>query len=185
MGASPARFVRANLTPSEVDELAVVDRLAGELLSHLEDNAERIGAAHVHNAPSSAIQLIVSDLLRARLGFQEEVILTRADGFVTSARPDFFFRLAEGRGILAEVERGGAVNNNHDLKDLWKAHVAPDAQHLFLIVPYANWTPDGGPRERPFKRVKHRLGAFFGDPRREVDIVSLHVFGYGNPDHSG
>jgi len=165
--------------------MAIVDELAEQLESHLEASIHRIGAAHVHNAPSSAIQSIVSDLLEAQLGFKEEVILTPAESFVTSARPDFFYRLEEGRGILAEVERGGAVNNNHDLKDLWKAHVAPDAQHLFLIVPFANWTPDGNPRERPFKRVQHRLGAFFGDPRREVDIVSLHVFGYGDQVHSG
>ena len=154
MGVSPARFVRAHPSSVELDELIVVDRLADELASHLDASADRIGAAHVHNAPSSAIQTIVSELLRAQLGFQEEVILTRAEGFVTSARPDFFYRLGEGRGILAEVERGGAVNNNHDLKDLWKTHVAPDAQHLFLIVPFANWTPDGEPRERPFKRVQ-------------------------------
>jgi hypothetical protein len=24
-----------------------------------------------------------------------------------------------------------------------------------------------------------RLGSFFGDPRREIDVVSFHVFGYG------
>jgi hypothetical protein len=28
---------------------------------------------------------------------------------VTYARPDFFFRLAPERGILAEVERGGTT----------------------------------------------------------------------------
>ena len=184
MGVATARFVKSELTSDEVQELAQVDTLSRELSQHLEANAARISIAHVHNAPSSAIQSIVSDLLREQLGFEEEVILTPADGFVTLARPDFYYRLADGRGILAEVERGGAVNNNHDLKDLWKAHIAPDAQHLFLIVPITNWTPSGSPRERPFKRVAHRLGAFFGDPRREVDIVSLNVFGYGNQNHS-
>ncbi len=58
------------------------------------------------------------------------------------------------------MERGVTTLNNHDLKDMLKAHIAPDAQHLFL-------------------RVCRRLGAFFGDPRREVDVLSLHVFGYG------
>lgn len=82
--------------------------------------------------------------------------------------------------MLAEVERGDAVNSNHDLKDLWKAHVAPDAQHLFLVVPNSNWTPEGSPRERPFRRVAHRLGAFFGEPRREIDLPNLHVLGYGD-----
>ena len=184
MGVSPARFVRASLTPEEAIEMATVDRLAADLATHLELSAGPIGSAHVHNAPSSAIQSIVSELLRAHLGFLEERILTHDVGFTTGARPDFYFRLGPDRGILAEVERGGAVANNHDLKDLWKTHIAPDAQHLFLIVPYANWKPDGQPRERPFQRVRHRLGTFFGDPRREIDVVSLYIFGYGDETHS-
>lgn len=59
-------------------------------------------------------------------------------------------------------------------------HVARDAHHLFLVVPTANWNEAGLPRERPFTRVAHRLAAFFGDPRREVDVLSAHVFGYGS-----
>lgn len=171
--------MRSNLSNAEKLELVTVDGLANDLATHIEASSIRIGTAHVHGAPSSAIQSIVSELLCAQLGFQEELGLTQDQGFITSARPDFYYNLGPGRGILAEVERGGAVANNHDLKDLWKAHVAPDAQHLFLIVPFANWRPDGLPRERPFLRVTHRLGSFFGDSRREIDIVSLHVFGYG------
>jgi hypothetical protein len=89
------------------------------------------------------------------------------------------YSLGDGRGVIAEVERGGTTTNNHDLKDLWKAHIAPDAQHLFLIVPNANWRAAGTARERPFALVQRRLGAFFGNPRREIDVLSLHVFGYG------
>ena len=119
-----------------------------------------------------------SELLTHELGFREEVVLTPQDGLVTQARPDFFYRLSAERGILAEVERGGTTTNNHDLKGLWKAHVAPDAQHLFLIVPMNNWRADGSPREKPYRLVARRLGAFFGDPRREIDVLSVHVFGY-------
>jgi len=97
---------------------------------------------------------------------------------VTRARPDFVFRLGAERGVIAEVERGGTTTNNHDLKDLWKTHVAQDAQHLFLIVPNNNWREDGRPREKPIPLVSRRLGAFFGDPRREIDVISVHVFGY-------
>ncbi len=104
--------------------------------------------------------------------------MTPQSGLVTQARPDFFFELLDGRGIIAEVERGGTITNNHDLKDLWKAHVAPDAHHLFMIVPHNNWKEDGSPRERPFQTVARRLGAFFGDPRREIDVLSVHVFAY-------
>jgi hypothetical protein len=174
-----ARFVRGTLTPAEADEVRRVDGLAAKLRAHLEESEDAIAAVHIHRAPSSAVQAIVAELLRARLSFREEVVLTPELGFVTSARPDFFLRLGDGRGVLAEVERGGTTTNNHDLKDLWKAHIAPDAQHLFLVVPHANWAQGGRAREKPFLRVSRRLGAFFGDARREVDVVSLHVFGYG------
>lgn len=106
-------------------------------------------------------------------------MLTPEMGFVTQARPDFYFRPGDGRGVLAEVERRGTTTNNHDLKDIWKAHIANDAQHLFLVVPNANWAASGLPREKPFARVAKRLAAFFGDDRREIDVLSAHVFGYG------
>lgn len=87
-------------------------------------------------------------------------------------RPDFVSPLADGRGIVAEVERGVTTTNNHDLNDIWKVHIAQDAQHLFLVVPAANWNGAGLARERPFARVSNRLAAFFGGPRREVDVLS-------------
>src|SRR5215213_5246418 len=167
------------MTTEETREMARVDALASELREHLRASASEIAQVHVYRAPSSAVQKIVSELLRERLGFGEEVVLTPEYGFVTAARPDFYYGLSPGRGILAEVERGGTTTNNHDLKDLWKAHISPDAQHLFLVVPHANWAQAGHAREKPFVRVSRRLAAFFGDARREVDVVSLHVFGYG------
>ena len=174
------RCVKQHLSADEGAELATVDRLAQNLARYLQEQESVIEEAHVYGAKSSAIQSIVSELLRGRLGFGEEVLLTADMGVVTRARPDFYFAIAPGRGILAEVERGGAVNNNHDIKDFWKAHVSPDAQHLFLVVPNSNWSEDGSPREKPFRRVCKRLSPFFGDPRREVDVISLHIFGYGS-----
>ena len=173
------RCVRGHLSEQEISDLVVVDGLAQDLARYLEQHGTAIEEAHVHGAQSSAIQSIVSELLRDKLGFKEEVLLTADMGVVTRARPDFYYPIRPGRGVLAEVERGGAVNNNHDIKDFWKAHVSTDAQHLFLIVPNSNWSQDGSPREKPFRRVCRRLAPFFGDPRREVDVVSLHVFGYG------
>jgi hypothetical protein len=167
------------MTPEESEEMERVDALASALRNHLRTSAPDIARVHVHQASSSAVQKIVSELLRERLGFKEEVVLTPEQGFVTSARPDFYYALSQGRGILAEVERGGTTTNNHDIKDLWKTHIAPDAQHLFLVVPHANWAQAGHAREKPFLRVSRRLAAFFGDARREVDVVSLHVYGYG------
>jgi hypothetical protein len=172
------RWTRLNVSSEETAELALVDELATSLDQHIRDASEDLKVLHVHGAPSKAIQDRLGALLRDELRFDEEVVLTPQDGLVTRARPDFFFRINDSRGILAEVERGGATTNNHDLKDLWKAHVAPDAHHLFLIVPNNNWRADGTARERPFPLVARRLGAFFGDPRREIDVLSVHVFGY-------
>ena len=140
--------------------------------------AEAVGmlADHLRH---SVIQAIVAEVLTGELGFGQEVVLTPQDGIVTRARPDFVYELSPGRGVMAEVERGGTVNNNHDLKDLWKAHIAEDIQHLFLVVPNSNWTGLGQAREKPYPRVLNRIGAFFGNPRREVDVLSAHVFGYG------
>ncbi|WP_323792205.1 hypothetical protein [Nocardioides sp.] len=174
-----SRFTRAALTDKETEEIARVDDLAQQLSAHLQESEPAIARVHIHRAQSMAVQRIVAGLLQGVIGFSEEVVLTPQDGFVTQARPDFYFSLDAGRGILAEVERGGTTTNNHDLKDLWKAHIAPDAQHLFLVVPLANWNEAGRVREKPFARVSSRLAAFFGDPRREVDVLSLHVFGYG------
>ncbi len=172
------RHVRSALSDGEVTELARVDALAQHLLTELNLRAEAITAAHVHGASSGAIQALVSAILKQELGFDEEVVVRPEDAFVTQARPDFFFDLGDDRGVLAEVERGGTTTNNHDLKDLWKTHVSPNAHHLFLVVPQSNWKPDGSAREKPYPIVARRLGAFFGNPRREIDVVSLHVYGY-------
>lgn len=173
-----ARHVKRTVPPDRAEELAAVDSLAARLVAHIAATRDEIALLHVHGASSKAIQDHFAKLLREDLGFGEEVVLTAQSGLVTHARPDFFFELQHGRGIIAEVERGGTTTNNHDLKDLWKAHVAPDAHHLFLMVPRNNWRADGSPRERPFQIVARRLGAFFGDPRREIDVLSVHVFAY-------
>lgn len=170
--------MKAVIPPEHTAELAVVDGLARRLAEHIASTRNAIATIHVHGAPSKAIQDHIATLLRVELGFGEEVVLTPQTGFVTQARPDFFYRLSPSRGVIAEVERGGTTTNNHDLKDLWKAHIAPDAHHLFLIVPRNNWKADGTPRERPFQLVSRRLGAFFGEPRREIDVLSAHVFAY-------
>jgi len=176
------RFLRSDAVTGYADELARVDQLANQLAVHLAATEARIDVVHQHQAASSVVQVLVSELLREQLNFTEELVIPSEMGLVTRARPDFYFQLADGRGILAEVERGGTTTNNHDLKDMWKAHISPSAQHLFLIVPNANWNEARLPRERPYNRVVQRVASFFGDPRREVDVLSVHVFGYGRAD---
>lgn len=172
------RLQRSRLEDHLTSVLAV-DQLADRLRTALEDHAEAIDLAHVHGASSAAVQRIVSTILKDELGFDEEVLLTAQDGIVSKPRPDFYYSLGPSEGVIAEVERGGTVTNNHDLKDIWKAHIAHDVQHLFLIVPNSNWREDGRSRERPFVRVTHRMSAFFGEARREIDVLTCHVFGYG------
>ena len=172
------RHTKAVVPPEHSSEQAVVDALAQRLLEHIRDTSGEIANVHVHGAKSLAVQAHFAKLLRLELKFGEEVVLTPQSGFVTQARPDFFFRLGPGRGVIAEVERGGTTTNNHDLKDLWKAHLSPDSHHLFLIVPWNNWKADGSARERPFQIVARRIGAFFGDARREIDVQSAHICAY-------
>lgn len=176
--AEYTRFVRRSVTAAERRELVRVDQLAAQVASSLNSIAEMIVRVHVHNAPSKVVQELVAERLRSDLSFAEERILDPQDGFVSRARPDIYFDLGSGRGILAEVERGGTVTNNHDLKDMWKTHMAREAQHLFLVVPMSNANRAGTSREKPYLRVTSRIGAFFGDERREVDVLSAHIFGY-------
>lgn len=182
MATAYERFVRSDAGSGLAAELDVVDGLARRLVAHLDSRSADVDRAHQHTAQSRTIQALVSALLTGELGFSEEVVIEPDAGLVTRARPDFYFALGPGRGVLAEVERGGTTTNNHDLKDLWKAHISPYAQHLFLVVPNANWNSEKKAREFPFPRVVRRLSSFFGDPRREVDVLSAHVFGYGRTD---
>jgi len=173
------RWIRSAPSSAEIAEIDQVDLLAESLKAHIESSATTIALLHIHGASSKSLQDHFALLLEGELGFEQEVVLTPQSGLVTRARPDFIYRFKDtDRGILAEVERGGTTTNNHDLKDLWKVHVAPDAHHLFLIVPNSNWREDGTAREKPFPLVARRLGAFFGDPRREIDVLSVNVFGY-------
>lgn len=164
--------------PSEAEELERVAELARQLKIHLEGDADAIALLHLHNAQSKAIQNRVGSLLERQLGFVSETVLTADEGLVTRARPDFFLPLSAGTGVIAEVERGGTTANNHDLKDLWKTHVAVNANHLFLIVPNELFNEAGAVREKPFPKVVRRMGAFFQTPRSYVDVLSVHIFGY-------
>lgn len=137
------RFQRSQVAARYVESIRSVDQLAARLRAALELESAAVDAAHIHGASSASVQRIVSSILKGHLGFDEEVVLTPETGIVSRPRPDFFYRLGPDEGVIAEVERGGTVTNNHDLKDMWKVHIAP------------------------------------GDPRREIDVLSCHVFGYG------
>ena len=172
------QLARPPADESERAELDAVADLAGRLRAHLDEDRTAIAELHRHGAQSKAIQDRVGSLLEERLHFVSEVVLTADDGLVTRARPDFFFPLSDRTGVIAEVERGGTTANNHDLKDLWKTHIAVNANHLFLVVPNELFNESGAVRERPFPKVVRRMSAFFQSPRSHVDVLSVHVFGY-------
>lgn len=168
---------RSKLTPVEAAEVAEVAALARDFLDHLRSIDADIDRLHVHGAQSRVIQELMTKWLVEEHAFSSEVIGVFDDG--RRLRPDFVGDLGSGRGILVEVERGGAVTNNHDLKDLWKCHLCTRTHHLFLLVPNANWNKAGAVRERPFLRTSSRLRSFFTDPRVFVDVLSAWVIGYG------
>ena len=154
MSVGYTSFTRSTLG-SRAAELGRVDELPAAR-DDLERSAADINAVHVHGAQSGDVQSIVAGCFgRTRIRGGDPV--RDEIGLTTQVRPDFIFHLESGRGILAEVERGGTTTNNHDLKDFWKTHIAPDAQHLFLVVPPANWSADGPARETPFLRVSAPL----------------------------
>jgi hypothetical protein len=90
------RHVKAIIPPEYAAEIEAVDRLAIRLTDHILATRDAIAAIHIHGARSQAIQDHFSLLLRVELGFGEGVVLTPQTGFVTQARPDFFFRLSPG-----------------------------------------------------------------------------------------
>ena len=165
-------------TPSETDEITCVRTLSDALVTHLRSIEPEIDAAHQPNAQSKAIQDLVNNWLVIE-GFESEYLGAFAETPGTKSRPDFYLDLGDERGILVEVERGGTVNNNHDLKDIWKCHLSERTQHLILMVPNRNFTREGKPREAPYNRSLARLGTFFKNPRTRIDVLSLTLIGYG------
>ena len=75
-----------------------MDRLAGQLRAALELESASIDAAHIHGASSSAVQRIVSSILKDHLGFDEEVVFDPETGIVSRPRPDFFSDSGQMKG---------------------------------------------------------------------------------------
>lgn len=173
-----AHLAVRNVPDTRAREMVMVSSLAEELRLYLESIERDIDAAHRPGALSKSIQDLVGVWLNKH-GFQEEYLHAFLETPGARSRPDFYLDLGQGRGVLAEIERGGAVTNNHDLKDVWKCHLSEKTQHLILLVPNRNFKEDGSKREAPFVRSKARLATFFQSTRTQVDMLSLSLFGYG------
>ncbi|KAA6334383.1 hypothetical protein EZS27_017304 [termite gut metagenome] len=91
-------------------------------------------------------------------------------------RPDYFLELGENKGIIMEVERGKTLANNMDLLDVWKCHICPCANFLFLIVPMIRPTKKGG-RTKAFDSVEKRISPFF-EKENYINVDAVFLFGY-------
>lgn len=170
----------AELKKAGIDETTAfraVSAKADELRRHLEEPQiqQRIRERHVHNANSTGIQEVILEGL-TRLGFQNEKTGLFSEYEVRALRPDYFCAVNNTTGILVEVERGKTLPNNMDILDLWKCHICPHANYLFLIVPKVRHKRDG--QETPqFSKVLRRLAPFF-EPANYVNVDAVFLFGY-------
>ena len=77
---------------------------------------------------------------------------------------------------MLEIERGKTITNNMDLLDMWKCHLCPSADFLFLVVP--NERPsENGQVIRAFESAARRLSTFF-EPQNYVNVEAVYLFGY-------
>lgn len=158
------------------EEAQEVRTLARSLHQHLSTPAAlaAIARANVPGASSSTVQATFESFANGA-GFENEKKGLFAD-IELSLRPDYFKRVGNS-GVLLEVERGKTTINNMDILDLWKCHVCPHANYLFLLVPTAlRQNVEMTPRNE-FAAVGRRLAKFF-EPRNYTNVRGLAIFGY-------
>ena len=151
--------------------------LADKILNHLNkpEIHKNIDEANKHGNKSQKIQEIVQGNVKL-LGFSSEKKGLFKNTPNPSLRPDFFKEIDSKNGILFEVERGKTRHNNMDLLDLWKCHICPKANFLFLLVPIKR--PQRNNDSLPvFSFVKKRMESFFSKDNY-VNVKAVFLFGY-------
>ena len=148
-----------------------VEKVALELRAHL-DNVEtktQINEVHKLHAKSQSIQKIFEPFL------VEKGFVSEKKGLFESyrLRPDLF---NSELGIIVEVERGRIKSNNMHLLDIWKCHLATQANHLFLIIPIERHRTNDKP-EKIFDYVSEVISSFFVEGNY-INIDSCYIFGY-------
>ena len=157
-------------------EFAEAVELATKLAGRMDADSMRASILGVHQLGGKSQQ--IQELLRndlEDLGFQNEKAGLFATLPVSALRPDFFRPVGKS-GIIAEVERGKTITNNMDLLDLWKCHICPHADFLYLIVPVARRS-ENGTVIKAFEQAARRLATFF-EPRNHVNVEAVFLFGY-------
>jgi hypothetical protein len=157
-------------------EAREVKILAHSLLAHL-STPEALTAIEKVNVPgaSSAMVQATFEAFARSVGFENEKRGLFAD-IELALRPDYFKRVGSS-GVLLEVERGKTTINNMDILDLWKCHVCPHANYLFLLVPIALRQNDDMRPRNEFATVTRRLKKFF-EPQNYTNVRGVVVFGY-------
>ena len=135
------------------------------------DIKDRIKLAHKIHASSQQIQDIFIDKAQ-EIGFTSE----RKNLFKDyNLRPDYYIDLKNNQGIIIEVERGKTLANNMDLLDVWKCHICPVANILFLIVPNVRQTNTR--KENIYPRVFKRISSFY-KKENYVNVDAIFLFEY-------
>ena len=156
-----------------------IECLANKILNHLNkpEIHKNIDKANKLGNTSQKIQEIVQEYVES-LGFSSEKKGLFKNTPNPSLRPDFFKEIDSENGILFEVERGRTRENNMDLLDLWKCHICPKANFLFLLVPIER--PKRNQKPGPvFNPVKSRVESFFSKDNY-VNVKAVFLFGYGS-----
>jgi hypothetical protein len=156
-------------------EFMEASSIAGQLKEYLRSElvSAEINKCHKINATSHEIQKIIDKEVQ-RLGFHSEKRGLFGD-MVKALRPDFYRRVGKS-GIILEVERGKTITNNMDLLDLWKCHICPYADFLYLIVPIERHSKNGN-TIKAFEVARRRLSTFF-EPKNYVNVEAVFLFGY-------
>ena len=138
--------------------------------------SSQVELVHKPNGNSQQIQSLLEVELR-RLEFAPEKKGLFKNYAVRSLRPDFYKKVGKS-GILVEIERGKTIANNMDILDLWKCHLCPEANFLFMVVPCERKS-NKGVITRTFDRVGKRMETFFDPMKRNyVNVEAVHLFGY-------
>lgn len=167
-------------------ELKKVRRLAHGLLRGMctTETQNRIAQNHLPDVSSRLIQAVIEPVA-VTLGFRSEANGLFEGSAAPGLRPDYYFKMPNGRGIILEVERGATLSSNADLVAYWKCHICSHAKHLFLVVPNERQSRHGRPT-KVFYTVCRRLSTFFDDATQggytsdpeAARVQSVHIFGF-------
>jgi hypothetical protein len=159
------------------DELLAVQRIACELLAHLNSPGAQalLAEANLPRSSSALVQASFIDFAH-ELGFVDESKGLFLNYPTSALRPDYFLPLGDS-GILLEVERGKTTINNMDLLDFWKCHLCEQAHYLFLMVPKELRQNETMTPRREYGFVVKRLQSFFVSCNY-TNVRGLFVFGY-------